>query len=38
MAAILNFIEMGIAPFDLQTLKTLPYNQKWSGSDHQLRK
>jgi len=31
-AAILDFIEPQIAPFDPPTPKTLNYNQTWSGS------
>jgi len=32
-AAILDTIELEIAPFDLPTPKTLAKNQTWSGSD-----
>jgi len=32
-AAILDFIEPQIAPFDPPTPKTLAWNQTWSGSD-----
>ena len=32
-AAILDFMEPEIAPFDPPTPKTLVYNQTWSGSD-----
>jgi len=41
MAAILDLIEMGIAPFDSQTQKTLgayPINRTWSESDQPLRR
>ena len=31
-AAILDFVEPQIAPFDLPTPKTLAYSQTWSGS------
>jgi len=38
MAAILHLIKTEIAPFDPSTLKTLPSDQTWSGSDHPLRR
>ena len=36
-AAILNLFESKIAPLDLPSPKTPPYNQTWSESDNRLR-
>ena len=36
-AAILNLFEPKIAPLDLPSPKTPPYNQTWSGSNDRLR-